>query len=334
MSEVADDKPDDLWRRVDLSNDPHLVIGKRRGRRIEAVRMEVHEDLFEEMRDVCKSAIDQVLSTRRRRYEPYAELEPGEEHFALTNEEISTRDGGVQVPGPRDGGGAALFEALQNPGEMYVIDRDRFLRFNPVFYAVACQQSGSTWASFIRKTNPRQFFKTGRRWWQYGDTLKRVSTEPEFVFEEQVDIIIWQKNLVSFSTSALKTLFTDVGLVKSDVPRYVAEASALIQEEVPLSRRSSDALNALGKRRVSVANRLYGLAARITALKEQGVLTSDRYRAVTQDDERASRLLDSDGMFDFDEENAEVFLDVIEGRYFEDDWTGSPRRADRFSRRG
>ena len=40
---------------------------------------------------------------------------------------------------------------------------------------------------------------------------------------------------MSFSALALKTLFADVGLIQSDVPRYVAIANGLIREEV-LSR--------------------------------------------------------------------------------------------------
>jgi hypothetical protein len=38
-------------------------------------------------------------------------------------------------------------------------------------------------------------------------------------------------------------------------------------------------------------------------------------------------------MFSFKPEQVGLFLDVVEGRYFEDDLTGERRRADRFRRR-
>ena len=71
------------WRAVDLSRDPHLVLGKRRGRGIEGLRLEVHRDLFEDMRLVCSAALDAIFSSTGRQYEPYAELERGEEYFEL-----------------------------------------------------------------------------------------------------------------------------------------------------------------------------------------------------------------------------------------------------------
>jgi hypothetical protein len=348
------------WRAVDLSRDPHLVLGKRRGRGIEGLRVEVHRDLFEDMRLVCSASLDAIFSSTGRQYEPYAELERGEEYFELAVADIpqsppSARRASSTVGGAEEdkvtipdtatvgqaastaAGGretaAALLATLQEPGRLRVIDSDEFLNLSPLFYSVCWQQDGRSWVSFIRKTNPRQFFKAGRRWWQYGDTLKRIPQEPTFVFEQQMDLIVSAERIVAFSATALKDLFTDVGLAQTEVPRYVSAASDLIHEEVPLSGRSVEALNAVGKRKVSVASRLFGLAARIAELKEHGVLTSDRYREIAQDDERAASLLDHAGTFDFDESDAEVFLDVIEGRYFEDDWTGSPRRADRFSHR-
>jgi hypothetical protein len=54
---------------------------------------------------------------------------------------------------------------------------------------------------------------------------------------------------------------------------------------------------------------------------------------LTAHDIDPNRLVASDDSFSFGEDEVSTFLDALEGRYFEDDWTGEPRRADRFSTR-
>ncbi len=139
--------------------------------------------------------------------------------------------------------------------------------------------------------------------------------------------------MADFSVSALSFLFTDVRLVQTGVPTQVAEISQAISETIPFSDQSMESLISLGRKLKSVANRLYGLSARLRELQEHDSLTTERYREIAMNDDQALRLLGPDGQFDFDEAGAHTFLDVIEGRYFENDWTGSPRRADRYSRR-
>jgi hypothetical protein len=343
------------WQDVDLSGDPHLILGRRRSRGIEAARLDVHVDLFADMREACLSALQMIVTTRGRAYEPNAQIETGEEHFQLSvaelanlipqsspeantkvddglNESTESAEGNVHVASPA-ASYPALLGCLRNPGILDLLTRSDFFRFTPLFYAIMWQQSDHRWVSFIRKTNPRQFFKAGRRWCQYSDALKRVPTEPTFVLEQQVDVVVYADRVVGFSGLAVKNLFSDLRLVHAEVPSYVRAASETIREYVPLTEQSIESLNAAGKRLQSVATRLYGLSTRLNDLKERGALTSDRYREIARDDERALGVLDSAGRFDFDEDGAMIFLDIIEGRYFEDDWTGSPRRADRFSQR-
>jgi hypothetical protein len=343
------------WQAVDLSGDPHLVLGRRKGRGIEAARLDVHIDLFADMREACLSALQTIATTRGRAYEPNAQIETGEEHFLFSVADLASLipqpssetnakvDDGLNElaesaeSNVRDASPAAFYPALlgclRDPGSLNLLTRSDFFRFTPLFYAIMWQQSDDKWVSFIRKTNPRQFFKAGRRWCQYSDALKRVPTEPTFVLEQQVDVVVNAGIIVSFSGSVIKTLFSDLRLVHAEVPSYVHAASETIREHVPLTEQSIESLNAAGKKLQSVATRLYGLSTRLNELKEHGTLTSDRYREIARDDERALGVLDSAGRFDFDEDGAMIFLDIIEGRYFEDDWTGSPRRADRFSQR-
>ncbi len=344
------------WASTDLSGDPHIVLGRRSRGGITAARIDVHEDLHEQVREVCRDAIQKAGETTRRVYEPNAALEAGEEHFALTIQQLQQRvrsfrnlspgratsatddldEEMAMSPAAADAEGGedpALIACLRNPVAHRLATRQEFQGFNPFFYAVCWQLRDRTWISFIRKTNPQQFFKVGRVFCQYADTLKRIDTQPTFALDPQVDVISHGDHLLSFSGSALNLLFTDIRLVQSGVPAHVDEISEAISDNMPLTEQSMQALVSAGVRLKSVAIRIYGLSTRLRELQESGTLTTERYREIAAGDEKALRLLGSDDQLDFDEAGAHTFLDVIEGRYFEDDWTGSPRRADRFSSR-
>lgn len=101
------------WATVELTSDPHIVLGRRTRGGIVAVRVDVHENLHDEVRDVCRTAIRKIGETQRRPYEPYAALEAGEQHFSLTNEQLPELVHGVRTSASEQG----TAEARSNPGE-------------------------------------------------------------------------------------------------------------------------------------------------------------------------------------------------------------------------
>jgi hypothetical protein len=68
---------------------------------------------------------------------------------------------------------------------------------------------------------------------------------------------------------------------------------------------------------------------------EAGEFTPQKVReAITRHGEDPKTLLTDDDRFEFTEEQVGPFLDLLEGRWFEDDFSGERRRADRYSKRG
>lgn len=334
--------PDDprVLGEVTFDGTPHLVLARRRGRRdMEAVRVILHEDLHDPLWDLCVNALERVRAGSARPYEPNAELEMGEEYFLLDLDEIPEQPqkslsvhkrANQTSEDDNQDRTAALIRALRDVSGLEILNPHQLPEFTTVlFYSVAWQQSDDSWVHFIRKTNPRQAFKPGLKWLGYGDTLKRI-VDPAMVIDDLVDMILTADHLAAFSGQHLRTLFTDVHIVLQDVPRYVEiVASILDKESIGITDDAKNALLAAAKKRVSFAARLYRLQERLLEIK----LNLDKLGEIldlhTID---IVSLINDEGRLHFDEEQAGLFLDVLDGRFFKDDWTGEPRRADRFSR--
>lgn len=330
---------DGFWRALDLSGDPHLVLGKRSGRsKMEAVDVPLHSDIHDAFRNVCSRAIERVCASTARPYEPTAEIERSEEYFVLRIDELPKRP---PIKRPANAKGeeaqnseenpdrtASLVSTLRSTSRLQSIDAHRPPEFNALFYSIAWQQSGGGWVHFIRKSNPRQYFKPGRIWTQFGDALRRTA-DPAMAIDDEVDVIFTDEVLAGFSSVVVKNLFTDVHLVMRDVPQYVARVSKLLLKVLPLEAEAAAILEKVAHQKFSVASRLYSLPERLAVLE----LSCDRVREVLDAHQLdPDTLLSSNDTFSFGEENVGVFLDVLEGRIFADDWTGESRRADRFSR--
>lgn len=339
---------DQTWSNIDLSGDPHLVLGKRRGRGITAVRVNLHANLHGPMRTVCQKAIYDTQTTRPRAFDSNAALEGGEEHFRLTVDDVHRLNEGID-PGaqgqerqsatlvesgaPPDREDFALVGCLRDPAAHPLVKSSEFKEFQPFFYAVCFQLKDGSWISFLRKTNPQQFFRLGRLWCQYGNALKQTDQQPTFALDPAIDVIMCGDNLAGFSENAMKFLFTDAKLARSAVPDQVELLRQAIEGELPLSNKSISSLISAGARRNTIATRIYGLRARLDEVQELGPLDVSRFRKIAGGDEDVLGLINEGDELDFDEEHAETFLDFIEGRYFADDWTGTDRRADRWSKR-
>ena len=330
-----------LWQDIQLGGDPHLILGRRQGKReIDAVLVDLHRNLFAEVREICERTLARLGETGPRAYEPNAEVERDEHHFVLGLDTLPEQP----APARRRSGQqreaqvsdeenpdrtAALVKALRSPGGLAPVDAAHLSDFTAIFYSLAYQQDDDTWVHFIKKVNPRRILKKGWVWTQFSDVLQR-SEAPAMVLESDVDVVLTSEILAGFSAYPIKTLFTDVYLVMRDVPDYIEHIASAISATMPLSETAKAALLTYVGKKVSVAARLYRLQERISTLD----LKPDRVQeSLIKHGFDPAQLIGTDGGFAFDETGASLFLDTVEGRFFEDDLTGEHRRADRFSTR-
>lgn len=182
---------------------------------------------------------------------------------------------------------------------------------------------------FIRKVNPRQILKPGFLWTHYESSLKRVAT-PDMVIESTVDVLLMPEQLFSFNGNKIKDLFTDVHLAAQDVPNYVNNIVTALGEDVRITDEALEVLRRTAMKKVSFARRLFALQSTLTNLHVKLDMIRD---ALASHGIEKEQLLDDEGNLRFEESGVGVFLDVMEERYFESDWTHESRRADRFSTR-
>ncbi|WP_206068649.1 hypothetical protein, partial [Nonomuraea composti] len=317
----------------------HLVLGRRQGsQQIATTRLPVDKDHHDWLRSVCAVAIERLISGSPRLYEPNAELEPRDEYFMLDVGSIPEQpvaQGKSGSDSSADDGNpdraAALIRSLRDISILNVMSAQDLPSFKPMlFYSISWQQNNDTWIHFIRKANPRVAFKAGNRWFQYSGTLREIA-EPSMVLDDVVDVILTKDHMAAFHGTHLKNLLTDVRIVMQNVPQYVETiVKALKASDIGITENAQAALQAAAGRLYSFATRLFHLQDRLTQIQPDPAHFA---KVLGTHDIEVSAFINSDGLIDFDERQAGLFIDVIDGRLFRDDWTGEERRADRFSKR-
>jgi hypothetical protein len=340
---------------IDVEGDPRLILGWRPAmRRLAGGRVRLRDDVFGSLKQVPEEARARLASSRARPYQPTAELEEGEEHFLIPIGDLPSpprrhrrrtrADGPVSAAtGTVDGdeaslGGAAsdasatlpqvadLVALTRRVDDLESIDAGRLAEGSFLFYGIVLPGPAGN-VAFIRRIDPVAVLRKGRAFFQYADALTAVR-RPDFMLYPDVDLIIGPTAIAAFRRSALDQLLSDVRLVLQDVPANVGAVQSSLASKVPLTPAARHALEEYCSTRPSLAARLRTLPARI----EQIDLTPDLLRKVLErHGEDSSLLVNMAGEFDFTGEQVRAFLDVAESRWFEDEFSGELRRADRYS---
>lgn len=322
------------WPLVDFESDPRLLVGFRAARRrLSGHRIDVHEDAFADLRELSANALAELEAAIPRKYEPYGELERGEEYFwvevdGLPRRPPPSRRAGAAPEALGDAGTADLIHLIQHVDELDTVGGDG-LAARYAFYAMCWPLLDGGFIGLIKKIDPRRAVKAGKRWFQYGDVLRHADP-PDLVLEPDVDLVVTDTFVAARNPNAFKDLFNDVQVVLASLPVNITAVRDLLKGTIPLSDVAAAALEEAARRRVSFARRLHDLPGRLAAITIDRSALKREMRRVDVD---PKSLLDRDGNFTFTTDHVGTFLDVVEARYFEDVLGGEHRRADRFSRR-
>jgi hypothetical protein len=324
------------WAKINLGDGTRLLLGHRSDDRgLDARPVELAEDLAAEMRDVCQMSLASLAGRSVRRYSNLGGLD-GDDFLSLEIKPIAQDDGAT--PSSEQGAKPSvdLEESLSAAdivglslnafSDEEFLDRDQLFGGGWLFYAVVVEvRDSDNPIAFVRQYNPQRGFDPGRLLSVYGDTLKKLN-DPVFLFDNRFDVIVASDEVAVLQVTAFQRVFADVGVVASEVP---ADVGALETElNVPVEEASRTMLTASCQDRHRLAARLKKLA-RQPHLK---LVTRESLRAAME-----AHSLDADrfgsgpaivlGSMD----DVRVFLDVLEKRYYEADFTGEHMRADNAS---
>lgn len=317
------------WSKIDLTGDPRLLLGRRKSsKKLDVHRVDLHEDLFEDLRAIASSALGELV---RREAKPYSTFgsATGDDYFDVDVADIpERRDKRRKEDDPEAHEIASALKMIADTDNHPTMNADQLRETTPTLYAIVFE-SGGEYIGFVRNTNPRRVIKPGMRYLQYGDTLKKIEP-PDLAIDDNVDIVVASDRCAVMALNAFTTLFGDVGIAFQQVPKNVDAMSAAFKKTFPLTDASIKALKDRCGRRVIDAKRLHHVVTeRRSALAG---LSKTKLRALLQERGLDSSLNKSNQLI-LDAEAVSEFLDLVEGRLFNDDVTGQERRADTYSPR-
>lgn len=329
---------------ADLSGEPTFLVGWRKGKRLLAGKVPVHEDVFDDLRSVCEKAQSLIARYDERAYEPEAQLEKGEQYFVIPSTDLpvppsgrhahpqlskkTQRDGEEDVEPEDELEAVADIVALVGSSDLEEISATSLKDGRFSFYALVWPQENGV-AAFVKKTSPTALIRPGYVYLKWGNTLKKI-TSPDLVLHSTMDVIITPDRVYALDQTAFQQLFADVKITLQDVPQRVRDLAAVLPKDSPLSAAAIATLVTHCGTRPSHAARLRRLAPRLAELE----LTGEKIRAVLKKHGvDPTTFLNEKNEFDFAAADVGKFLDMLDGRWFADDLSGEPRRADRFSKR-
>lgn len=316
------------WTQMDLSGQPRLLLGQRKSsKKIEVHRIQVHQELFDDLRSIARGAIAEL---ERRDAKPYSTFasKTGDDYFDVDVSDIpQRRNMRKQEDDPEAYEIASALAMIADCDAHPVMTAEGLRDADPSLYAIVFERDGD-YVGFIRNSPPRRPVRPGLKYLQYGDTLRRVAP-PDLAIDDDIDLVVAADRCAVLSPAAFTTLFGDVGVAFEQVSTNVKAISVALKDVLPLGTGTLAALNARCGRRVSDAKRLHHIVSeRRGALKR---LTSAELRTLLK-----LRGLDGaiqGGEVSLTDDNVSDFLDLVEGRLFNDDLTGEERRADSYSPR-
>jgi hypothetical protein len=313
------------WSMVTLAPGAELLVGWRpRRARLDAAAVELSQEVAREMQSMCVGTLSRLGDLIRRPFSGAPYIEPGEEYLAVSTIELA-KTAALAHGGEDDVTGLSDLQSLVTTPGLAPLSRDDLQNGRYLFYAVICTEQGSgRRIGFVRQTDPHRVAKVGGFTALFGQEGLRRLEDPVFIFEADFDLVVSAEEIAILRLEAFNRMFADLNALALAAPANAEKIAQIIGQVSP---PAVDALVRAAHARPSIARRLQRLA-------QTGAVPSltptDLSRAMVKHELDPAQLVD-DNKITFSEEQAAIFLDLIEQLYYETDFTGEHRRSDRYS---
>ena len=321
MSESSTD-----WQRLSLVPGAELIVGWRpRRSRLDAAAIELSRDVASEMQSMCRGTLDHLADLIRRPYGGSPYIEPGEEYLAIPVTELASTPVRARTIEDDEATGLSDLQRLVTTPGLAPLSRTDLQDGRYLFYAVICtEQDTGQRIGFARQTDPHRVARAGGLTALFGQEGLRRLEDPVFVFEAGFDLVISPDEVAVLRLEAFNRMFADLNTLALAAPANAGKVAGLVGQVAPAA---IEALARAAEARPSVARRLQRLAQVGTV---PSVTSRDLSQAMVKHGLDPAQLV-ADDEITFPEEQAAVFLDLIEQLYYETDFTGEHRRSDRYS---
>jgi hypothetical protein len=336
-------KPPASWADINLDGDPILVVGRRPGpKALEGFVVDLQVDTFGIIRDIARSTIEEITRCEPVDWHPNAEIEEGEQYLTVNVEGLPSPprarnsaggDEALNEPtalptDPHLREAAALLRLVLVPGELNNLHPAHLDDSDFRFYAVVWEEGDAGQpVAFVSEYNPVMVLRKANSWFRFDGTL-RLAAPPDFALDDRGDLIVTGEEIAVLRPAAFDHLFSDIRALLNDVPENIIGLQKAFTR-LPISDESQKSVEAVCATRPTFARRLQELAMSSHAAE----ITPARLNAALRRHGEEPTDFIRNGRVEITRAEVGPFLDVLEGRWYEADFTSEPRRAARWTQR-
>lgn len=303
-----------------------MLLGRRKSsKRFDVNQVEIHQDLFSEIRSICMATLVELDRREAKGYFPFATA-TSDDYLVVDVSDLPKREDRRKT-GDEAFEPAAALAMIAATDEFSSLSAAELRGVTPSMYAFSFK-TAEGYIGFIRNTSPRRRVDPGLRFLKFEDTLRRMDP-PDLAIDTSIDVVVTPDRVAILSLASFNTLFGDIGIAFEAVPGHLGDVAKALKSNLPLTDESLAAIGRRCGRRVIDARRLSHIAS-----QRPGALAALKSDELTRLLERRGLVgAVENGKLHLTDEMVSDFLDAIEGRLFDDDVTGEQRRADSYSPR-
>lgn len=321
------------WSTIRLGKGIRLLLGWRGdAASLEASPVELKKDIADELRSACEKALSNLAQRTPKPYTGAGNIDDME-YLRL------------EVRAPSDGDGSdgqttdvnleellSAADIIQLSMTAFDVPATDFLNRGDLFdggwlfYSVVAEVEGAKEpVAFVRQYNPQRGINPGRLLGVYGDGLAKLQ-DPVFMFDLFFDVVVASDEVAVLSTTQFQRVFADINVVASEVPGDVGTLEKAIS--ITVTGASRTVLTDICQEKLRLAARLKKLS-RQPHLKL--VTTASLRSALMKHGMNSGQFGSGSKVTLKDVDDVRLFLDVLEKRFYEEDFTGATMRADNAS---
>lgn len=270
------------------------------------------DDTADVLREIAKNALARIEGMKPIDFDPYAHPELGEEYFV-----VSQGSDDVDEASP-------IVDVVLNVKKQPDLGVEGISGFVPQFYCIVLTGDDGV-VGLVRKSNPKQVVRSGRRFFRFADSLVPVKA-PSLILDEEVDLVITGDHISVIRPHSFEVLAREISFSEDRLSKYVDSVFGALEGVVNLGDEERQLLLKTGSAKVSYVKRLRVLGQHLESFS----LDSDVYnKAIEKHNLSPALRVSDDGNVELSAENLGQFLDLLEGRFFRRDFTNEECRADR-----